>query len=170
MARRADREKDIDAGTAKQSRKASKSDRKHRKARIFTSDICLFYAKMNHHLELFNPFFFVLKMAFPTGARTKQGTFTSSNEAEEKHAGPGHLDVFVVCRMLPAICITQLLKCQHFWEARSLPVRRRSRSYAPSRGEVPPCFFFVERLLLLGRQDRRPIKSDEDKVGYCVSD
>ena len=59
MARRADREKDIDAGTAKQSRKASKSDRKHRKARIFTSDICLFYAKMNHHLELFNPFFFL---------------------------------------------------------------------------------------------------------------
>lgn len=45
-------------------------------------------------------FFFVLKMAFPTGAGTKQGTFTSSNEAEEKHAGPGHLDVFVACYLL----------------------------------------------------------------------
>lgn len=39
-------------------------------------------------------------MAFLTGAGTKQGTFTSSNEAEEKHAGPGHLDVFVACYLL----------------------------------------------------------------------
>ena len=73
MARRADREKDIDAGTAKQSRKASKSDRKHRKARIFTSDICLFYAKMNHHLELFNPFFFCTQNGISNRSRNQAG-------------------------------------------------------------------------------------------------
>ena len=49
---------DIDPGTAKRSRKPSKSDRKRRKVGIFTSDVCLFYAEMNHHLNLFNTFFF----------------------------------------------------------------------------------------------------------------
>ena len=57
MARRADHVNDIDPGTAKRSRKPSKSDRKRRKVGIFTSDVCLFYAEMNHHLNLFNTFF-----------------------------------------------------------------------------------------------------------------
>ena len=167
MARRADHVNDIDPGTAKRSRKPSKSDRKRRKVGIFTSDVCLFYAEMNHHLNLFNTFFFT-RMAFLTGAGTKQGTFISSNKAEEKHAGPGHLDVFVACYLLFA--------SHNFWSANIF--RRRDHSQFGEDHEAMHhqearfhhVLFFVERLLLLGRQDRRPNKSDEDKVGCCISD